>query len=339
MKKLSRKAFEQVSQSIIQYSRLLERKMYEYNYNNGSKEDILIELKKYQNEDGGFGNALESDFRMPFSSPKATSIGVRRLAALDDLEEARKMLQSAINYLEASYNPEKNRWFIASREINDFPHAPWWHFNEAEGMTLLDKDWGNPNAEIIAWLYRYRQYVKRLDVDALVEAAIAHIENKDSFLNEQRKFVRELKDADTPEYVMDYFMNERVFDSRGEIFCYMRLYGVFPKYLQERLEKRISAAIAQVIVYDDRKWGDYVPRPVDFAGSQDSCTFGVDKAKIEDNLDFEVQRLEAEGKINLPWIKRRNYYVGDLAPSYNEWIGVFTLGTLNTLKECGRIEQ
>ncbi len=112
-----------------------------------------------------------------------------------------------------------------------------------------------------------------------------------------------------------------------------------PEQLQKRLEKSIIAAIDQLIVYDEEKWGEYVPKPVDFAGNPNLYGFGVDKTKIENNLDFLIQSLEEDGKINPAWVKQKNYYTGGLTPAYNEWIGVCTLGALNVLKNYGRIEQ
>src|SRR5689334_13066678 len=40
------------------HARLLERNLFAYLFANGSKEPVLAALHAYQNEDGGFGNAL-----------------------------------------------------------------------------------------------------------------------------------------------------------------------------------------------------------------------------------------------------------------------------------------
>ncbi len=61
--------FEKAANFIWKHGRLLERRIFEYCFLQGSKENILASLKAYQNDDGGFGNALEPDLRAPESQP------------------------------------------------------------------------------------------------------------------------------------------------------------------------------------------------------------------------------------------------------------------------------
>lgn len=307
MKKLSRQAFNEVKKAMDTYARPLEKFIFDEHFNNGSSINIVKELRKFQNEDGGFGHGIESDIRMPYSSPMATSVGVRHLSKLDNLTEAKEMIEKAIHYFEQSFNAERNGWFIASREINDYPHAPWWHFNVDIGMTIVDSNWGNPTAEILAYLYKYRQFVKTLDIDRLIDFALESMENKEEV------------------------------NSENELFCYMKLYNILNGEVKERLKKSIERAIPQVIAYDSNKWDGYVPLPLDFATSSEAYNFDVDETSIGDNLDFFVNKLETNGKIEPPWGK--SFYEGDLKPAYNEWIGVLTLKRLKTLDNYGRVEK
>jgi len=302
---LSQDCFNQARQSIMKYGRPLEKAILKKYFNGGSGQDILNELKKFQNEDGGFGHGIESDFRLPLSSPMATSVGIRLLSEINELKEAKDMIKDAIAYLETSFDEKRNGWFAVPKEVNNFPHAFWWHFNEKDNMTIIDRNWGNPSAEILTYLYKYRQYVKKLDVDSLVEYAINYIENKQEF------------------------------NSDNELFCYIKLYRVLPEALQKRLEKRITSAIEQVIVYDEQEWHEYVPTPIGFVKNADSNRFGVLESKLNNNLDFIIRELESNGKINPPW--GESYYEGDLKEAYNEWIGVLTLKALISLERFERI--
>jgi len=223
----------------------------------------------------------------------------------DELKEAKEMIKAAIAYLETSFDEKRNGWFAVPKEVNNFPHAFWWHFNEKDNMTIIDSNWGNPSAEILAYLYKYRQYVEKLDIDSLVEYAINYIENKLEF------------------------------NSDNELFCYIKLYRVLPEALQKRLEKRITSAIEQVIVYDEQEWHEYVPTPIGFVKNIDSNRFGVLESKLNNNLDFIIRELESNGKINPPW--GESYYEGDLKEAYNEWIGVLTLKALISLERFERI--
>lgn len=307
MNKIGDNIFQNTAQSIKRYARLLESAIFQHYFFDGTENEIVNELKKYQNEDGGFGHGIESDFRLPHSSPMATSIGIRLLSEIDLLEEAKEMIAAAIGYLETSFNSDRNGWFAVPKEVNDFPHAPWWHYNEDDGMTIIDKNWGNPSAEVLAYLYRYKDYVKRLDIEKLIEYAISYIESKEEF------------------------------NSEYEIFCYIKLYEVLPEHLQMRLKEVISLAIEQVIVYDTKQWYEYVPTPVDFVSSINSNRFEVSESKLNENLDFLINQLQSNGKINPPW--GESYYEGDLKEAYNEWIGVLSLKTLITLDGFNRIEK
>ena len=337
MKKLGIKAFEQAAIAIRECGRSLEIYKFDRYFHNGNCESILEELKKYQNGDGGFGHGLEPDFRMPFSSPKATAIGIMQLSEINHLEEAQQRIKAAINYLESVYQMERKGWCIASTEINNFPHAPWWHCN-SEGKTVLDMDWGNPSAQITACLYKYRNYVKHLDVYELVENAIARIESKNDFLNRDKYFVPTLNMEYAPEHIKAYFRSEKLFDSRGEIACYIKLHNVLPQKFQERLEKRIRVAVSQIIEHDESKWNSFVPTPLDFVAGPDKSHFGVSEQEIDGNLDFLVSLFEKHGRIIPSWTLKRDYYDDKgLMPAYAEWIGVLTLNALLTLKIYNRL--
>ncbi len=72
MKKISKKAFEEIRLWIYRNSRQLDLAMWQYEFENGNKDNVLLALSYYQNVDGGFGNALEPDCWNPESTPYTT---------------------------------------------------------------------------------------------------------------------------------------------------------------------------------------------------------------------------------------------------------------------------
>lgn len=64
--------YEQARNFIYRNARPLDIARWKYLFENGSKEEVLTSLAAYQNEDGGFGNALEPDYWNPNSSPVQT---------------------------------------------------------------------------------------------------------------------------------------------------------------------------------------------------------------------------------------------------------------------------
>jgi hypothetical protein len=57
---------------------------------------VLAALLPYQNEDGGFGNALEPDKRCPSSQPQDIECALHILDAIDALHDSMVMRACAI---------------------------------------------------------------------------------------------------------------------------------------------------------------------------------------------------------------------------------------------------
>ncbi len=307
MEKLTNSTFKELEANIRQYGRKLEKLRFENIFRNGFEEKLAEELVKYQNENCGFGNALEPDFRSPESSPLATSIALRYLKEVDTSLESQNMIESAVRYLENSFDKERMGWLAVPKEVNDYPHAWWWHYDEEDEMTIIDKNWGNPSAEIIGYLYRYRNYTKRLDIDRLIDQAIKHIREKEKF------------------------------ESENEIYCFIRLYEEVSRRDKRRLEKHISRAIEQVVVYDEDKWTEYVPKPLDFVDHPDKANFGISEDKIQRNLEFLIDQLEEEKVLRPNW--DTSVYEGDFKQAIDEWKGILTLEALKVLDNYGLIEK
>jgi hypothetical protein len=60
-------------------ARLIDRLLFEQRFGGGSAEDVVHALRAYQNDDGGFGNALEPDLRGPLSQPIHVDMAFRIL--------------------------------------------------------------------------------------------------------------------------------------------------------------------------------------------------------------------------------------------------------------------
>jgi len=130
MKKLSNIGLLLVDKHMEVEARPLEKALYNFYIKKDKPDEIAKALKKYQNEDGGFGHGLEPDFWTPDSSAMATTIGLKYLKIVEYLPKAKEMIKKAIEYLENSYNYERKGWYSVPMSVNDYPHAPWWTFDE-----------------------------------------------------------------------------------------------------------------------------------------------------------------------------------------------------------------
>ncbi|MGM0500696.1 MAG: hypothetical protein ACQERL_10905 [Bacillota bacterium] len=309
MLKLSSESFKKISSKLKEKARPLDIAIFNHYFNKGNTKDLILEIEKYQNEDGGFGRALEPDFRLPLSTPMATSIALRYLSQVDSSKSAQMIIKKAVSYLEKCYDSKKNGWYAVRKEVNDYPHTPWWHYDHEKKMTVIDNNWGNPSAELLAYLIRYQDYINHINLDSLVEQSVKNIQHK------------------------------KVYESENEIYCYLKLYDEINIKNKSELKVNIAEGIKQLIEYDQNKWREYVPLPLDFVPSPAKERFGVSESKIEANLNFYIELIESdkESLVKPPW--GASFYKGKLKQAYQEWQGHWTLNILIRLDNYQRIQK
>src|SRR3954449_3235736 len=64
-------------------ARLLDRHLFARRFRGASPEHVIHALRSYQNDDGGFGNALEPDLRGPDSQPIHVDMALRVFHEID----------------------------------------------------------------------------------------------------------------------------------------------------------------------------------------------------------------------------------------------------------------
>lgn len=118
---------------IWENARFLERAMFNYHFYGGSGARILQILKTYQNEDGGFGHALEPDLRTPDSQPLFAEFGLRTLyeSKLRDPE----MTYKVCNFLSQHADFERGIPPILPSS-RSFPRAAHWDNQKWEQPSL-----------------------------------------------------------------------------------------------------------------------------------------------------------------------------------------------------------
>ena len=280
----------------------LHTSLFDYHFFNGSVDTILKNLKKYQNEDGGFGHGLEPDFMLPDSSPMATTIAFQ---ILDDIgEKNNEMAGSAVKYYENSFDRKRNGWWAVPAQVNDHPHAPWWNYDDQKKCTVIDNHWGNPSSEIIGTLYEYGSEVRSLDIENLLGHAINH-------LNELKEY-----------------------GSEHEIYCYIRMYKKLPEIYQRQLEQPLSKAIKDLVCLDVGKWDTYVPKPLDFVQSRHHPFFADIKEYVEENCDYLVDSM-SDGVWHPTW--NWGQYENHWEESRKNWIAILTIKNYKILREFDRL--
>ena len=136
---------------ILENARPLELAIYKYYFENESNHAVVDELSKFQNSDGGFGNALEPDFFNPNSSPIATNDAINTLYCVNALNKNSDMVKGIVKYLAShdSLDEDKKRWLFAIDSNKDYPHAIWWE-KKGDGISKF-----NPSISLAAFITCY----------------------------------------------------------------------------------------------------------------------------------------------------------------------------------------
>ncbi|MFZ0369588.1 MAG: hypothetical protein WAM07_08295 [Halobacillus sp.] len=304
MKYLSKKAFEAAKDYILTNARDLEQARCLYLFDNGTEQAIIKALRAYQNQDGGFGHGLEADFRLPDSSPMASSVAMQILRSIDRSPKAQEMISEVLHYFEKSFNEERQGWLAVPSKVNDYPHAFWWTVHE-NGASWIDDNWGNPSAEIIGYLLAYKDEVTKLNVDELVNLSIKHLLSLDHF------------------------------ESEHEVFCYLRFFRMNPSFMTQEIHAKLKEGVHQLVALNQEDWKNYVPLPLQFKPTPHSPDVGISTYTIEKNLDYIVEQLEVQPCIEPAW--KWNTYEDVWPKAKQEWQGVLTLEALQWIFSYGRI--
>ena len=144
----NKKVFELSKKWIYRNARPIDLARWQYHFENGSKENVIKALASYQNEDGGFGYALEADSWNPNSSPIQTWAAIEILREIDFLDGQHGIIQSILGYMDSGSNFINDVWQNTIPSNNDYPHASWWNWTE---NTLHY----NPTANFCGFIIKY----------------------------------------------------------------------------------------------------------------------------------------------------------------------------------------
>jgi hypothetical protein len=258
------------------------------------EKDLLNELLQFQNEDGGFGNGLEVDMRMPNSSAASTNIACTILASIYDKKIKEDTVKSIVQYFEKTFNEKINGWDIVPKAVDDFPHAIWWNYDQRHTFT-----YGNPNPEIIGFLYQNRLYLKHLDINHLVNLVV--------------------------NYIRDKWESESTMHS---LLSVLRFYNYMDRDIQNLIINQIHKVIDKEIETDESKWLEYGLEPYKIA------VFGS-KFLLKHYDIFNKNLVSLQSRLEKGYIKPNHQwfqYKDEESIYIDEWIGLFTYDALKALR-------
>lgn len=247
---------------MLRNARLLERRLFFYLFEDGSREGVLSALRAYQNPDGGFGSGLEPDKRTSFSQPVDVEIAFTVLDWVDGFEDP--MVLCACDFLASITTPQGGLPF-AVKGVETAPRTPWWEAGDPPQASI------NPTGGLAGLLLKHR---------------VSHpwVERASAFLK------KEIEASETCE-----------FHDVVEIVPFLQ-YAPDRAWAEPQLERlRARLANARTIAYDPAASG-YAKFPVDFAPVPDSPLRSLFSAEtMRTHLDALARRQQADGGWPINW--------------------------------------
>jgi hypothetical protein len=313
MRKLSKKAFEEIRTWVYRNARHIDLMSWQYEFENGSKEAVLHALSFYQNEDGGFGNALEPDCWNPESSPYTTLCAIGKLNNINFTDTSHPIMQGIVRYIESCVHFKGEGWLFSIPSNNDYPRAPWWTYDpkaieyEHKGVTL----------GLVCFVL---QFVKKESELYKQVFALAN------------KLLSKLKAPDN--------MGDMGLSGYCMLLETLNKLGLSDQFDMAFLFAAVKKLVDESIVRDVSQWVNYGVRPSQFISTPDSPFYAGNEDIVEKELDYLIDTKPDNSVWGITWQWWDNYpkYPKEFAISENWWRADGAIGRLKFLRSFGRLD-
>lgn len=302
-------AMEKARKYVYRCARPLELARWQYHFEGGSRENVLNALRFYQNEDGGFGHALEADNWNPASTPISTLTAADILDEIGYTDGAHPVIQGMLRYLDSgeSFDAAANQWLNTIPSNNDHPHACWWGWDGKDELRY------NPTAGLAAFILRYAEPASPLYAKGLQIAG----EAVRWFLAGEGKGER---------HVVGVFL---------PLYHALEMQGLFPAELPlllDELRRQVQASITQ----DTAKWPvEYATKPSAFRIAPGDPFYGDNRELAQYECSYIKEMQQPDGSWPITWQWWNDYREYTVAAAW--WRGVFCIENMLYLKAHGQL--
>ena len=295
--KLSKNNYLKARDFILTNARMIERRLFQFHFENDSPDGVFHAVYAYRNSDGGFGHGMEPDTASPESQPLFS------IMALETLDEVGYLTKDIIAddfmpYFE-SVTTEKGGipWIL--RPKSDYPCAE--HFKTVKEWAAL-----STTASLLGILEKYE-----IDIPWMTAA---------------EEFVWSEFERIKKKHVFCYLCVPRW-------LMFLKHTKSQDKALKT-IEDLKNWIVADGVICEDKSddgWGLYgKPHSLNYAMSSDSILYSVfSKETLDSDLKELINRQKDDGR----W----DTWYGLSEGMKLEWAGIQTLWTLKTLKNYDRI--
>lgn len=301
----------QVKDWMHRNAREVELCLWKYFFENGSKESVVNALMFYQNEDGGFGHALEADNWNPESTPITTDHALKILKNIGFDDMSHPIYQGIWNYLNSEKDMLSYGWSFTVPGNDNYPHAPWWNYSEEQNQ----KEYIGTTADFSAFVLKYGSR----------ETAI---------------YQKALKFTDT---LMNLLQDNCSYGDMGLEGLVVLADTVkelgFTQYDHKRIFHILNEKITKAIEHDTEKWARYGVRPSNYVNSPQSPFYAANADIVTQELDYLIQTKPEHDVwgITWTWFDNMEKYETYFRISENWWKGVKAIEKVQMLRNFGRL--
>lgn len=300
---LTRKQLINIENWIYANARPLEVAKWNMVLGKGTDNEVLSEMLKYQNPDGGFGNSFEPDILLPQSSAIASAEAILTLFDFG-IDVRGDWFKKLLDYFVNTRQNFPSYWEYVPQEVERYPHPPWWNYQPDTKFTP------NPCAIVAAAMLLY-----------------GDTQQKEISCEIAEKCIQLLKS--------DEFMGDH------DIYCLQRLLiallnaesQLVDKEACKAMERRILAKVSN----NPAEWMNYVPQPLDLVDSPNSPWFDLLKNNIHENVKFWLGNLNNEGV----WPPNFSWGIDstEANTATKQWLGYIAVKRVRILKAFGCIME
>lgn len=305
---------------VYRNARPLEMALWEFHFEHGSAEEVLKRLAFFQNEDGGFGHAIEADFWNPHSTPIGTWKATEILAEIGFSDNEHPMIQGILRYLDSKegYDEKTGQWENTLPSNNDYPHAIWWENHDRPTEF-------NPNPSA-----------------ALTGFILTHAEKESSLYR---------KGCDMAKRLFDYMVEHCPIKETHIISCYMRLYQFLGQFGEDVVRAADGAVIADMAQFrrclqemvdcdlcrEVERWGkEYVSMPSQYIDTPKSFLYEENQELVKEECRLIKEQQLADGSFVVPWSWCTDYKEYEIA--VNWWKSELILKKFLFLQAFGELD-
>ena len=299
---LTKKHIDRIDQWMQSHSRPYDLAKWNYLVHNGSKDDIVLQMLKYQNPDGGMGSGFEPDVICPKSAAIPTAEAIFQ-AYEYDLDLNTDWMKRILSYFEQSVQKIPKYWEDCPKEAMDYPHAPWWSY---QPCTVFNP---NPCGAVASAMIRYGT-------------------------ESQKQLGYRIADDCLKLLISDDFCGDH--DTLNMLALVEQLISIGSPLVTDAVMTAMKRRILENTCFDTQRYHEYVFTPLDFVTIPDSIWYDTVGHGIDATFDFWFDSMNADGVWNPNFSWGIDSDISRQVTTY--WTGYVTVKRVKILKNYNRIE-